>query len=155
MGALGKINYTVWSDVFACPDCTREVIFWEVAVDQKASKVLDNFPCPHCSSSLTKRKMERVWVTRYDSALKKSVKQAKQIPVLINYTVDGKRVEKTPDSFDLALIEKIEDMKFHIGYLFRGWPEGGETRRNDPIGITHVHHFYTKRNLWVLAHYPS
>jgi hypothetical protein len=29
--------------------------------------------------------------------------------------------------------------------------EGGETRRNDPIGITHVHHFYTKRNLWILS----
>jgi len=30
-------------------------------------------------------------------------------------------------------------------------PEGSESRRNDPIGLTHVHHFYTKRNLWVLA----
>jgi inorganic pyrophosphatase len=29
--------------------------------------------------------------------------------------------------------------------------EGRETRRNDTIGITHVHHFYTKRNLRVLA----
>jgi len=29
--------------------------------------------------------------------------------------------------------------------------EGGETRRNDPFGITHVHHFYTKRNLWILS----
>ena len=150
-GRIGKINYTVWSDVFACPDCTREVIFWEVAVDQKASKVLDNFPCPHCSSSLTKRKMERVWVTRYDSALKKSVKQAKQIPVLINYTVDGNRTEKTPDSFDLALIEKIEDMEVPYWLPIQRMAEGGETRRNDPIGITHVHHFYTKRNLWVLA----
>jgi tRNA G10 N-methylase Trm11 len=30
-------------------------------------------------------------------------------------------------------------------------PEGDESRRNDRTGITHVHHFYTKRNLWVLA----
>jgi len=30
-------------------------------------------------------------------------------------------------------------------------PEGEESRRNDKLGITHVHHFYTKRNLWVLA----
>ena len=29
--------------------------------------------------------------------------------------------------------------------------EGKETRRNDGIGLTHVHHFYTKRNLWILA----
>src|SRR5690606_28937534 len=30
-------------------------------------------------------------------------------------------------------------------------PEGEESRRNDDIGLTHVHHFYTKRNLWVLG----
>lgn len=30
-------------------------------------------------------------------------------------------------------------------------PEGDESRRNDDIGLTHVHHFYTRRNLWVLA----
>ena len=151
-GHTGKINYTVWSDVFACPDCTREMVFWEVAVDQKASKVLDNFPCPHCSSSLTKRKMERVWVTRYDSVLKESVKQAKQIPVLINYIVEGKRAEKTPDSFDLALIEKIEGNEAPYWFPITEIPDGFNTRQpKGSHGITHVHHFYTKRNLWVLA----
>jgi len=30
-------------------------------------------------------------------------------------------------------------------------PEGDESRRNDRIGLTHLHHLYTKRNLWVLA----
>lgn len=29
--------------------------------------------------------------------------------------------------------------------------DGKETRRNDPAGITHVHHFYTKRNLYAVA----
>jgi hypothetical protein len=28
-------------------------------------------------------------------------------------------------------------------------PEGDESRRNDDIGLTHVHHFYTRRNLWI------
>ena len=30
-------------------------------------------------------------------------------------------------------------------------PEGGETRRNDPLGITHVYDFYSRRNLIALA----
>jgi len=30
-------------------------------------------------------------------------------------------------------------------------PEGDESRRNDPAGITHVHHFYTKRNSLALS----
>ncbi len=30
-------------------------------------------------------------------------------------------------------------------------PDGDEARRNDAIGLTHVHHFFTKRNLRALA----
>lgn len=147
----GTINYTVWSDVFICPDCTREVVFWDAAVDHEAGKVWDEFPCPHCGAMLTKRRMERAWVSKYDSALKRTIRQAKQVPVLINYTVGGKRAEKKPDDFDLALIEKIENSEIPYWFPTDRMIEGGETRRNDPIGITHVHHFYTKRNLWVLG----
>ena len=64
----GQINYTVWSDVFVCPDCAGEVVFWEAAVDQEAGKVRDEFPCPHCRALLTKRRMERAWTVKYDSA---------------------------------------------------------------------------------------
>jgi len=150
-GRQGKINYTVWSDVFVCPECSHDVVFWDAAVDVDAGNVSDEFPCSHCRASLTKRNMDRARVTKYDSAIKEAVRQAKQVPVLINYTVGGKRMEKTPDAFDLALIERIE--KNDIPYWFPSdrMMEGKETRRNDPIGITHVHHFYTKRNLCVLA----
>ncbi|GIW56395.1 MAG: hypothetical protein KatS3mg082_2799 [Nitrospiraceae bacterium] len=64
--AWARINYTVWSDVFVCPECTQEVVFWEAAVDKEAGKVHDAFPCPHCGASLTKRNMDRAWVTKYD-----------------------------------------------------------------------------------------
>ncbi|GHV83244.1 DNA methylase [Spirochaetia bacterium] len=147
----GKINYTVWSDVFVCPDCTKEIVFWEAAVDKDAGEVRDEFPCPHCGALLTKRRMNRAWVSKYDSALKETIKQAKQVPVLINYTVNGKRAEKKPDSQDLALIDKIENSEIPYWFPTDRMMEGGETRRNDPIGITHVHHFYTKRNLYALA----
>ncbi|MCX7949791.1 MAG: DNA methyltransferase, partial [Treponemataceae bacterium] len=147
----GKINYTVWSDVFICPDCSGEVVFWDAAVDQAAGKVRDEFPCPHCGALLTKRRMDRAWVNKYDSALKQTIRQAKQVPVLINYTVQGKRADKRPDGFDLELIEKIEQSEIPYWFPTDRMMEGGETRRNDPIGITHVHHFYTRRNLWVLA----
>jgi len=147
----GQINYTVWSDVFVCPDCAGEVVFWEAAVDQEAGKVRDEFPCPHCRALLTKRRMERAWTVKYDSALGETVRQAKQAPVLINYSVGKKRYEKTPDREDQALIEKIDGMEIPYWFPTDRMMEGKETRRNDPIGITHVHHFYTKRNLWVLA----
>jgi DNA modification methylase/DNA-directed RNA polymerase subunit RPC12/RpoP len=153
-GRIGKINYIVWSDVFVCPDCANEIIFWEAAVDKEADKVRDEFPCPHCSSKLTKRNMERTWVTRYDSVIKETIKQAKQLPSLINYTIGGKRADKKPDEFDLDLIEKIETSEIPYWFPTAKLPDGYNTRQpKKSHGITHVHHFYTKRNLWVMAAY--
>ncbi len=80
----GKINYTVWSDLFTCPECTGEIVFWEVAVDKTAGKFLDCIVCPHCASTVTKRTLDRVWQIQIDKKIGKTTKIAKQIPVLIN-----------------------------------------------------------------------
>src|SRR5205807_3377368 len=44
----GVINYTVWSDVFACRNCSGDIVFLEEALDQATEGVKDEFPCPHC-----------------------------------------------------------------------------------------------------------
>jgi DNA modification methylase len=154
----GRINYTVWSDVFVCPYCTSEVVFWKEAVDKETGKVYEEFSCPHCQAILNKRNMERAWVNRFDPYIEREngqrgvvIKQAKQIPVLINYRIGNQRFEKAPDQFDFELIEKIERSGIPYWFPTKRMPEGDESRRNDDIGITHVHHFYTKRNLWVLS----
>ncbi len=148
----GRINYTVWSDVFSCPECGGEIIFWEAAVDKEEGKVNSDFPCPHCGAALTKKRMERVIETKFDSAIGETVKQAKQVPVLINYSKGKKRYEKKPDDFDLALIEYIEKSEIPYWYPTYRMPEGFNTEQPKiSHGFTHVHHFYTKRNLWALA----
>jgi len=147
----GRINYVVWSDVFVCPECANEVVYWDVAVDQKAGKVREEFNCPHCDANLSKRSMERAWSVKSDKAIGQTIKQAKQIPVLINYTVGKSRLEKKPDSLDLNLIAQIDSSDIPYWFPRDRMPEGDESRRNDDTGITHVHHFFTKRNLWVLS----
>lgn len=147
----GKINCTVWSDVFVCSECSGEVIFWEAALDKEAGSVREEFPCPHCKVNLTKRKLERAWVTKYDSAIGQPIRQAKQVPVLIVYNLGSKRAVKAPDKDDLALIAKIENGKSPYWFPCERMMAGKESRRNDPFGITHIHHFYTKRNLYALS----
>ncbi len=108
-GVMGQINYTVWSDVFSCPNCSKEIVFFKAAVDQKTKRVKRTFSCPHCNvDDLTKRRLEAVWVSQYDAVLEETIQQVKQVPVLINYTYDGKRFEKEPDVFDLALLKVID-----------------------------------------------
>ncbi|MBK5941677.1 DNA methyltransferase [Halochromatium roseum] len=149
-GRTGMIN-SVWSDVFVCPECAGELIFWDEAVDKEAGKVLDLFRCPNCQAELTKRTVDRAWATKYDSVIKETSRKAKQVPVLINYTVAGKRAEKVPGAEDLSLIEKIENREVAYWFPSDRMMEGKETRRNDSSGITHAHHFFAKRSLTALA----
>lgn len=150
----GRINYTVWSDVFVCPHCAEEMVFWEAAVDKQAGKVLDHFSCPHCGAEVTKRVLERAWTTFYDDAIQDTVKQAKQVPVLINYSVGKTRKEKAPDAADLALLQVIDQEPIPYWFPTDRMPDGYNTRQpRESHGITHVHQFYTKRNLVSLSKY--
>lgn len=152
----GKINYTVWSDVFICPFCAEEIVFYKAAVNKESGSVLNVFPCLGCQAELKKTDCKRAIVQVYDQALDKNIEQAKQVPVLINYTVEKKRFEKEPEAQDLALIKKIEESPIPYWYptdpmMDQGYQWGDTWRKGVHFGITHVHHFYTKRNLWMLA----
>ncbi len=154
---LGEIEqeydwmYLTLHQVFVCPECTHELIFREVAVDDHTGNVRDKFQCPYCQVRLTKRSLNNVKITQFDNAISQTVRQTKQVPVLIRYTLGKKHFEKKPDAFDLALLLKIENNEFIYAFPKNRMPVGDEARRNDERGITHVHHFYTKRSLSVLA----
>lgn len=148
----GMINYTIWSDVFVCPSCSKEIVFWENGVDIERGKVLDTFSCPHCSSQLSKRDCVRVQETYYDNILKKIVTTAKQVPVYINYSVGKRRFEKKPDAFDLSLIKKINEMEIPYWVPTSELPIGYNTEQpKKSHGVTNIHQFYTKRTLAYLA----
>ena len=159
----GRINYTVWSDVFVCPNCTKEIVYWDmVKVKYNQSKNINM--CPHCSSVLTKKGMERAFVHNFsDTAFKQddldnndssclTHRMAKQVPVLINYSIGNKRYKKKPDASDLELIEEINNMPIECWYPNQLLPMGSNTDQpRKSHGITFVHHFYTNRNLMVFA----
>lgn len=51
---MGTVNYFVWSDAHICPNCSKEFVFWDVAVDAEHGKVINPFKCPHCGAVLKK-----------------------------------------------------------------------------------------------------
>ena len=153
---VGRINYTVWSDVFICPNCGNEFAFWDVAMDIKTKSVQTSFSCPKCSMSLKKGDCEHAISTYYDPILNVQNTVNKQITVLINYSVGTKRHEKQPDHHDLVVLEKISSSIEHLNLmtypmLHKGGNNWGEIwRAGYHFGITHSHHFYTFRNYYVL-----
>ena len=149
----GRIEYTVWSEVFTCPDCAGEVVFLDEALDIETKRVKERFPCPHCSAELRKDNLERIFESQLDSASGAAWKRVKFRPSLICYEVNGKRYEKHPDETDLRLLDRIAQMplppevptnRFPIENMYHG-------SRIEPKGFTHVHHFFLPRAAQTLA----
>lgn len=142
-----RIEYTVWSEVFTCPECAGEVNFLEEALDKDSKRVREVFPCPQCGAELNKDRLERVLENRADPANGKAWQRVKFRPALISYLVGRSRHEKQPDPDDLALLDKIESLplppdvptaRFPIEEMYHG-------SRIAPKGFSHVHHFFLPR----------
>lgn len=152
----GTINYTIWSEVYVCPHCSQEIVYWDAAVEKDKEKSIKKPLCPHCGVEIKKGECEKVMVMTWDEQASEISNQTKSVPIRISYEAGGKRYTKAPDEHDLAIIEKIDKMS--IGYWYPsnlmmnvGTAWGDQWRAGYHVGITRVNHFYFKRNLYVLA----
>jgi len=150
----GRINYTVWSEAFTCPECAGEIVFFHEAMDDDTKRVADEFACPHCSALVGKRSnLERAFDTIIDPATGRAHKRVKLRPALINYSVGKKTFEKAPGTDDVALLDRIAGLPlpnevptvaFPIDEMYHG-------SRLAPKGFTHVHHLFLPRAAQALA----
>lgn len=148
-GSMGKINYTVWSDVYSCSVCANEIVFWDAAVRRSQEKVLSEFECPHCGSIQTKRTVERVWQTELDSTSGKPEKRYRLIPVLINYSIGTSRHDKKPDKNDLDVLRRASETVLSRTPQNRVI-DGKEIGRLKTINITKVNQLTPNRTNLVL-----
>ena len=144
----GRIEYTVWSEVFACPECAGQIDFIAEALDAQTKRVRDSFPCPHCGADLNKDRLERVLESRIDPATGEPWQRVKFRSAIISYVAQGQRREKRPDAHDLAVLERIDALplppemptvRFPIEAMYHG-------SRIAPKGFSNTHHFFLPRS---------
>lgn len=151
--SVGVINFMVWSEVFACPECAGRIVFTDAALDDEEDEVAKVFRCSHCDAELTKRRLDRIFEQWTDPLTNTQVRRTKFIPVLINYRVGRSEYEKAPDDADLELVARIERTEFPPGITAAKFPidamyHGSRLR---PKGYEWVHQLFTKRALVALA----
>lgn len=147
----GEISDIIWSDVLVCPNCSNEIVFWDAVVDEVNRKINSEFICDNCHIELKKTDCKKAKEIIRDNGLNKTITISKQLPVMINYSVNKKRFSKRVDDIDLKTIEKINQHNANYWFPIDRMIEGSEARRNDNDGITHSNLFYTKRSLNILA----
>jgi 16S rRNA G966 N2-methylase RsmD len=154
----GRINFTVWSEVFRCPECSGDIVYADEASDDDDS-VRKSFDCPHCKAELTRRRLERQYSTSFDPLLGTTVRSATRKPILIDYSVGDERFTKSPDAADSALLARIasstppsnapHDRMMHSDPAEECW---GDEWRAGVASFTHVHHLFLPRPLRALTH---
>ncbi len=150
----GRIDYTVWSEVFGCPDCTGEIVFTDEALDSESGRVRDVFPCPHCGNELTKRRMERLYESPFDPSINSTIRVPKRKPTEIVYSLCGMTYQKRPDTSDLEILERIKRLRLPREVpsdLIPAMHMTHQRARMDHSGVTHIHHFFLPRAAHALA----
>ncbi len=148
-----RINYTVWSEVFRCPQCSGEISFLNEALDGETSRVRERLACPHCGTDLTKRDLERFRVAYLDPILGRTVETLKRQPALIEYTVGRSKYSKAPDPSDLEILDRIDQLSPGTSVPCDPLPIAGmyHGSRLGPKGVTHIHHLFLSRARCALA----
>ena len=150
----GRIDYTVWSQLYSCPECAGEVNFTAQALDEKTKRVKQVFPCPHCGAELSKQRLERLYVNKLDEVTGKTVQTLKRVPALISYRVGKTRYEKAPDANDIAVLDRVDALNLPVELPTIEIPPmhmTHERARMDYAGVTHIHHFFLSRAVQALG----
>jgi DNA modification methylase len=152
-GRVGRINYTVWSEVFSCPECATEIVFVKEAFDRKTNEVLEEFDCPKCKATLSKDRLQLLYETRHDSLIGAAAKVPKRVPAIINYTVGSHKFEKDPDDSDIAVLDRIQKLPLPKEIPFLEIPDMQMARvgRMKPTAIEFIHQFFLPRAAHCLA----
>jgi predicted RNA-binding Zn-ribbon protein involved in translation (DUF1610 family) len=149
----GRINFTVWSEVFSCPECGGDVNFVEVALNEETKRIDKSVKCPHCGAASSKECMDLQFETFHDASQHRIERRPKRIAVIINYTVGDKRFEKRPDASDVELLERIAGLALPQEIPTCELPDCQMTRvgRMRTTNTRHVHHLFLPRAAQALA----
>lgn len=152
----GRFVNAIWSDVFLCPDCGKEIVFWTAALSK--GKLQASFPCPHCgvivgkaaSKSAGATKLQRAFETRHDPFLRKVVNTPKW--VIVEQTFKGRTTKKivsedaTSHLFSSLATKELPDVP-HTTFF-----AGRQTNKLiNGSGISQVAHMYSPRALCAYA----
>lgn len=151
-----QISNTIWSSVLICPNCSKDIVLYTEGVDEKG-KVRSKLRCPHCHAEVDKSRAARKEETYYDEIIGESITRAIQVPVFKIFRYDGKKYQEPLDDFDYDVINRVNAISLTgmniptNKMLFRDGRWGDIYRSGYHKGFTYAHHFYTKRNLIILA----
>lgn len=150
-GNVGTIRHVIWSDVLICKTCSTESLYSDVAVKKNPLQFIDVFVCPNCKDRFDLSDVERVKEAIVDPITKQILVTKKREMAIVYGQTNGKNWQRKATAEDHSLVQKIEQQEIpnSVPNVEILW---GDLQRNGyHQGITHIHHFYTRRNFLVFS----
>ena len=150
-GCRGTIRYVIWSDLLQCPACLRAVSLWDACVSLGPAQIASQFICPACLHKAPLDEVERLTANAEDDIIGEMRLPRARHPVRVYGSTGKKRWSRPPTQRDLSLLDRVKTMPVPESVPDIEIPWGDLYRRGYHQGMTHLHHFYTRRNLFVFA----
>ncbi|MCI0719577.1 MAG: DNA methylase N-4/N-6 [Acidobacteria bacterium] len=150
-GRNGVIRYLIWSDLLSCPECQTEVAMWDTSVSRAPAEIKSHFGCPSCSYKAPLDDVPRLTKLLHDDLTGRKTRSRVRTPAWLHGTTGSSKWSRPVHRHDLDLLKRIarEPIPDNVPCVEVPW--GDLYRRGYHQGITHLHHFYTRRNLIVFA----
>ena len=150
-GSPGTIRHVVWSDQLVCSSCSINVSLWRTCVSRAPASIASEFTCPSCAHQEALDNIGRATEKTFDELIGREVEKRSRHPAWL-YGVTNRRTWCRPvSSRDIELLKRIANEPIPTAVPRVAIPWGDLHRKGYHQGISHLHHFYTRRNLIVFG----
>lgn len=147
----GVIRHLVWSDVLRCPACQESASMWEGCVSRNPAIISSRFICPSCGCQTSLDEAAKLTEAVEDDLLGAPRQIRLRKPAWIYGKTGARNWARSVNSGDLDLLREINRISLPGSVPCVEIPWGDLYRRGYHQGVTHLHHFYTRRNLLVFG----
>lgn len=141
-------DYAVFSEWGECEDCGHQFVLFDHIIDHSTPAIKSEYECPGCGSLIKSRSAKRAFTSEYDPWLGTQTKRAKTSMVLLSRRVGQQAVRIQPSTKDIDFYSDVGERPVFLTPKALDYSHMTHERNNLPEywGITHIHHFYSRRN---------
>ena len=143
----GVIRHIIWSDLLRCPTCHSVVTLWDGCVSRTPAVISSRFRCPVCGWKAPLKAVERLVETETDDVVGACRELRARRMAWVYGTTGREHWSRPANADDVALSRRIQTTPVASCVPRIAIPWGDLYRRGYHHGITHLQHFYTRRNL--------
>jgi hypothetical protein len=149
---VGRIDYTIWSEVFSCSTCAAPIQFL-AAERSEEEEGRAKLRCEKCGALARKEELALVTENFLDPATNTITWRPKREAVALVYRIGRKAIKKDLDSSDRDILRRIAEMpipaEMPISALVAS--KASNEGRMRTTNVRHINHFFLPRSTQAMS----